>query len=373
MQDEFDPTFSVDGFSIRDGARVPGKLHLMGTGIRAESGPEIPWRGVRLRRDEADGALLVIGKTVTIGSADPGFQRVLESAAGNDLDRELARLEGLKTGWRGSSVMGCIVFFALMTAGILSAPGCYYASVEKAVDRLPFSVDQQLGEAAEGSMDVGKEVDDEVVVAAIQEIVDRLAPEFEGTDLDEILLEIDWQVRVVESDTPNAFALPGGYITVFTALIDEAESVDMVAGVIAHEMAHVLQRHGLKRVGNKIGVMAGIQLIFGGGGGSLVGLAAEVLSSASLYDKDRSQETESDLLGTDAMIRAGLEADALAEFFLDLERKYPDMTAGPEWLSTHPFPGPRAAAIRARIEAEETVPRRDLDLDWDDVRSRVAD
>ncbi|MEM9382229.1 MAG: M48 family metallopeptidase [Planctomycetota bacterium] len=369
MQDEFETTLSVDGFRVVDGQRRTARLRLDQEGIETEDGERIRWRQASLRRDASDDAILVTAGATAFGSLEPGFLRSLESAAGNDLDRQLARIQGLKTGWRGSQFIGCIAFFLLIGWFVTSIPGCYRSAVDTAIDTMPYDIDVALGDAAQESMDVGDLIEDEVVDDALRAMLDRLSEHFGETDVPAD--EVEWQIRVVESDQINAFALPGGYITVFSALIDAAEDAEMVAGVLAHEMAHVVQRHGLKRVGNQVGLMAGLRLVLGDAGG-LVGIAGDLFTLASANDYSREQETEADLLATRAMVRAGLDATAFAEFFEVLEREYGDVPSSLEWMSTHPGHDKRIGAIGAIIDEMEPVERRPLEIDWDEVRARVG-
>lgn len=378
IQDEFRTLNTLSGFAVEGGRRVPQSLELAEEGIRAAGGKIIPWRNAKLQKDDSDDALLVLGRGVVLGSTDAGFLRALEGVAGNELDRELSRLQGLPTGWKGSGILGCLVFFGLLTWALSAVPGCYRTAIDKTVDSIDFEVDESLGEAGEESIDqemnLGPELEDEEVDAAVRAMVERLIPHFEGTDVP--AERVTWHIRVVESDVPNAFALPGGYITVFTQLIEDADNPDMVAGVLAHEMAHVLQRHGLKRIANKIGLYAGVMLIFGSPSG-LLGLAGQfgLLATEKFYDQD--QETEADLFGTEAMIRAGLDAVELGRFFQLIKEKYPQqIPPSLQWLSSHPGHDTRTAAIESWIDGvEETdgLPElRPLDIDWADIQARVT-
>ncbi|MDG1050593.1 MAG: M48 family metallopeptidase [Planctomycetota bacterium] len=368
MQDEFKTHMVLDGFQVAGGQRRPTKLTLDLEGIAADGGAIEPWRHVKLRRDEADGAVLVVTRTRVLGSDEPGFLRSLEGAAGNTLDRELAKLVGGQVGFKGSSLIGCVGFIAFAWVLVTAVPGCFRSTMDATVDQLPYSVDEELGRVTEDSMETDDVVEDAEVQAAIEQMVDRLSDRFEDTDVDPA--EVTWSVRVVDSEEVNAFALPGGYITVYTGLIREATSPDMVAGVIGHEMAHVLQRHGLRRVANQLGLFAGVQLIFGGTGG-LVGMAGDVLALAKGREWDRAQETEADVLGTTAMIRAGLDARELGEFFLILKEKNGETPGVLGWMSTHPMHSTRVEDIEAQVDATEGVEANPLDLDWADILRRV--
>ncbi len=368
MQDEFQTFSTTQGFLVEGGQRREVQIHLGADGLQVEGGPQIRWRQAKVKRDDADGALLIVGKTATVGSTDPGFLREVEGAAGNELDQELARLDGLPTSWRGSQFIGCFAFFGLISWGLFSMPGCYRGAVDQTVASLPYSVDESLGEQAEASMEVGDVVEDEVIVEAMEDMVERLSEHFKGTDVPSS--EVEWHVRVVESDQINAFALPGGYITIFTGLIENAETPDMVAGVVGHEMAHVLQRHGLKRVANEIGLVAGLRLIVGDTGG-LIGIAGAVLKQASANDYSQTNESEADKFGAQAILRAGLEPEALAEFFLLLQREYGDVPTGLAWMSSHPDHTSRAEAIRAIVEGMDRPEPEPLDIDWVDIQERI--
>ncbi|MBH0208142.1 MAG: M48 family metallopeptidase [Nitrospira sp.] len=70
-----------------------------------------------------------------------------------------------------------------------------------------------------------------------------------------------FNITVVKSDVVNAFALPGGYIVVFTGLMKKAENAEEVAGVLAHELNHVLQRHGLERIVKQLGFVAVVSIV----------------------------------------------------------------------------------------------------------------
>nr|MBI3612912.1 M48 family metallopeptidase [Nitrospirota bacterium] len=110
-----------------------------------------------------------------------------------------------------------------------------------AVNRIPTEWEQPIGEAARSQFLAGQTVVKEgPAVAALQEITKRLADAASGNPY-------KFEVTVVRSDIVNAFALPGGYVVVFTGLLKKAESPEEVAGVLAHELNHVLLRHGLER------------------------------------------------------------------------------------------------------------------------------
>ena len=374
MSSQYDLASALDGFVLSaDGAERAVRIVVAPTGLRArevQSGAEhvLPWSSAKLERRERDGALVVRTKLGAVGSAAPDFLRAIEAAVGNELGDQIARLSGERTGLRMSGWFGCLVFAALCVALVLSVPGCLRRGVDAAVEAAPFSVDEALGDAAAGALDMGPEVTDERVTAAIDAIVARLARGVEATPGKPT---VTWQVRVVRNEVINAFALPGGHLTVFTGLLAAAKSPEMVAGVLAHEMAHVTERHGLRRVGQSLGFFAALQLVFGDASG-LSRIAKEVLSAASVNAYSRDQEVEADIVGVRFLHAARVDPRGLGEFFRLLKEKQGDLPEALEWLSSHPQHTARVAATGAEAERLGLVTWEPLAVDWEAVQAALA-
>jgi len=145
----------------------------------------------------------------------------------------------------------------------------------------------------------------------------------------------------------NAFALPGGYVVVNRGLLESALAGDEVAGVLAHELSHVLSRHSTKRLVGSLGAGVALNIIFG-----VVDLGVPALTVAHLsslgYDRD--QEREADEKGRELLIRAGISPAAMATFFERLS----DSVQLPEFISTHPDPGNRAEAARRAADGHQS-------------------
>ena len=152
-------------------------------------------------------------------------------------------------------------------------------------------------------------------------------------------LPFTFQFKVADTEMVNAFALPGGYVTVNYGLLTSAQSGEEVAGVIAHEIQHALLRHGTRRMLRQMGSSALMLVIFGASDLHTLGQTAGQLASLS-YDRD--QESESDQRGVDLLVRAHINPQGLATFFERLARDSPNP---PELLSTHPDSGRRAQVV----------------------------
>jgi Zn-dependent protease with chaperone function len=159
----------------------------------------------------------------------------------------------------------------------------------------------------------------------------------------------------------NAFALPGGPMFVNRGMFDAAEAEGEVTGVMAHELAHVLLRHGTANMSKaqnpwlQIGQMAG-QIggaVAGGAVGSAIAQGSQMGLGAVLLRYSRDFEKEADLLGAQMMARAGWDPRALARMFETIERESKASGGGgtPQWLSSHPNPGNRTQYINKEATA----------------------
>lgn len=163
-----------------------------------------------------------------------------------------------------------------------------------------------------------------------------------------------YQAKVVNASDINAFALPGGYIYVNRGLIDAVRSEAELAGVLAHEMAHVAERHGTEQATKAYGAQAGLGLLgqLLAGRDKKLGTVEQIVGnlgvSALFLKFSRNAENEADRVGAQMMARAGYDPMAMASFF-DLlhaqQRSNPNAVA--QFFSSHPSPANRSANIRA--------------------------
>jgi beta-barrel assembly-enhancing protease len=166
--------------------------------------------------------------------------------------------------------------------------------------------------------------------------------------------KVPFTFRVLDDDTPNAFALPGGYIFVHTGLIMIAEEEDELAGAMAHEIAHVAARH-LTCHASKAQLMnlASLPLggIFGGIGGAVARQSAALGLPAMLMSFSRADESEADYLGVQYMYAAGYDPNGSISIFEKLEalqRTKPGLMA--RVYSTHPMDGVRIEKTQQEIQ-----------------------
>lgn len=171
---------------------------------------------------------------------------------------------------------------------------------------------------------------------------------------------LDIRVQVVDHPIQNALAAPGGRIVVFRGLLKKAGSAEEVAGVIAHEIGHAINRHPLERLVQ----VFGLQLFFGSTSSDFGGLAGTV----TILSYGRDDEAEADADGVRLLNQAGVSADALARFFDRLvgEDKYASNI--PSFLSSHPKSAERARIIREADRVGSAEPLMS-GADWEKLRA----
>jgi Zn-dependent protease with chaperone function len=173
----------------------------------------------------------------------------------------------------------------------------------------------------------------------------------------------------------NAFALPGGPMFVNRGMIDAARSEGEVAGVMAHELSHVLLRHGTanatKAQGFQLGALAGAiaGAVIGGGVGQVISQGSQFGLGAWLLKYSREYEKQADLLGAQIMARAGYDPRDLARMFETIQKE--SRGGGPQWLSSHPDPGNRTKYITDEA-AKLQIARRADDRGFLNAKSRLA-
>ena len=151
---------------------------------------------------------------------------------------------------------------------------------------------------------------------------------------------IDYTFYVVNAAEVNAFAVPGGFIYVNRGLIDRTQSLSQLAGVLGHEIAHVVRRHSVEQMekaqGANIGVMLGCTLL-GVCGSDLAQAAIQVGGSALFAKFGRDDEREADRDAITILVRTGIHPRGVPEMFqilLNERDRNPDAVSG--FFSTHP-------------------------------------
>lgn len=207
----------------------------------------------------------------------------------------------------------------------------------------------------------GMVVEDPQITEYINEIGHRIAVQTNDGDH-------NFTFFVVDDPRINAFALPGGYIGVHTGLIEASRNEDELAGVIAHEVAHVTQRHIARAIHASsrqsilsTALMLGAMILGAAGGDADVVQAGMAVSQGTAAQQQinftRSNEYEADRIGIHALNEAGFDAYGMASFFEVMSRQEtssPDLRI-PDFLRTHPVTTERISEARARATDYERI------------------
>src|SRR5574341_459968 len=163
--------------------------------------------------------------------------------------------------------------------------------------------------------------------------------------------KVPFTIKVIDSDDVNAFALPGGFLYVNRGLLEAADNEAEVAGVLAHEIAHVAARHGVEQASKgELINYASMSVICLGGWGYIVQQVAGLAVPLTFLKFSRGAEKEADRLGAQYMWASGYDPNALVTFFEKLqakEKKKPGTLA--KVFSTHPMTGDRITEVRELI------------------------
>lgn len=155
---------------------------------------------------------------------------------------------------------------------------------------------------------------------------------------------------VVKDDTLNAFAIPGGHVYIHTGLLRAARSEHELAGVLAHEINHVVARHGTRQMTQEYGYGLLLQIVLGDNPGMLTQIAANLFGKAGSMSYSRSMETQADILAVETLRVAGYDPEGLVSFFTLLQgttRENPSRLA--RYFSTHPPTSERIQQVRQEI------------------------
>jgi len=222
----------------------------------------------------------------------------------------------------------------------------------------------------------GQVVEDPLVTEYLNDIGSRIAAQSNKGDH-------DFTFFAVDDERINAFALPGGFIGIHTGLLESSRNEDELAGVIAHEVAHVTQRHIARAIHANsrqslltTAMMLGAIIVAAAGGSSDAVQGAMAVAQGTAAQQQinftRSNEYEADRVGIAALADAGFDPYGMASFFEVMSRQQtssPEMRA-PEFMRTHPVTTARIAEARSRAREYPQI-RSDDSISYGIARTRI--
>ena len=234
-----------------------------------------------------------------------------------------------------------LVEFGWLLGGLLLLVLILYlllgVATDIAVAKIPVSVEVWLGEHFVDRMDA---LENEPLQRLIQPLLDNLPA-------DSPLREYDFYVQMVDNEQINALALPGGQIVVFSGLVEQAESENEVAMVLAHELGHFAHRDHLRRLGRGLGLTVAAIVLFGEDS-AVSNLASKFfLVGESHYSRE--QESAADRFGLELLVAGYGHAGGATDFFARVGKDAGSRV--PYLLASHPHPDDRVRELQGLIAA----------------------
>lgn len=264
--------------------------------------------------------------------AHPAVAKQLKSARGEER--------------RGRMIVpGCIGFVLLLLVALWLIWDPLVAWV---TDQIPYSVEETLGEMVFTSIEAqSPTLKDENLDQRLEALAAPLAAAArrEGRTLD---------FHLVDDPSLNAFAVPGGNVVIHSGLIAAAQRPEELLGVVAHEIAHVTERHSLRQLVGSAGLWAVFQTLFGDFSG-LAGTVAEGGYQLLTLSFSREQELEADAVGFATLVEAKIDPSGLGDFFDRIEKETAAAGAAGvdsalSFLSTHPVTADRKNLLQQKLK-----------------------
>lgn len=271
--------------------------------------------------------------------------------------------KGRAFAWARLAIAAAVV--AALIGGLFALKDPLVAAIAR---RLPPELEQRVGDVAYAQVIATQRLlDDREIVAPLDSVAQRLA----ATSGDD---RYDYRLAVADDEAINAFALPGGRLVLTSGLVLKASSPDEIAGVMAHEIAHVERQHSVRQLISSLGLYTILQTFFGdatGIGAVLIDGGAHLMTMTF----SREFEREADEVGLRSLVAAEIDPSGMLSFFRilrDEERRAGGSIPGSlALLSTHPTTDERIATLEKKTGKMQKGAVRPLDLDLNALKAAV--
>lgn len=263
-------------------------------------------------------------------------------------------------------------FMVVLLVAALAAPNLAIARYNPRPGWNLFSVEQEVQIGQQEAAKVDKQMpllNDPEINRYIQRLGARLAAKAPGA-------KYPYTFKVVNQKEINAFALPGGPTYINLGTIQAADNESELAGVMAHEISHVVMRHSTNQATKQMAAQIPLAVLGGKLGGGMAGqlsqLGISFVAGSVFLKYSRDAEKQADLVGAGILNDAGFNPQGMVSFFRKLGEESGRRGGGSDFFQSHPNPGNRAQYVQAEVN---TLPRRALAQDSAEFRAikrRVA-
>jgi beta-barrel assembly-enhancing protease len=336
-------------------ARIhPGTLSVTPAGLRFESAAAsetLPLIGLVIRRGGHNNEQIFFEHPEfpgwSIYSSDPALNNDPALCANPAFARLFKAVERSRRSTPTPVIIG-LALLAMLFGGVVLLWSQKDRIAEYIADRVPVSWETQFGDQLFKQFENdGTILTNSAWAGPVSEITSRLLPVVQKSGY-------EFKFHLKQDTNVNAFAIPGGHVIILTGLLEHAESAEEVAGVLAHEIAHVTRRHSLRNVIKSAGLLVLLQAALGDTSG-LFGMAAEASRYLLEQKFSRDFEREADDTGWSYLVEANIDPRGMTRFFEKLRQLAVDsgmaaMESSLSLVNTHPASQERIDRLTAKWE-----------------------
>jgi predicted Zn-dependent protease len=253
-----------------------------------------------------------------------------------------------------------VLGFSLIWFGFSQLDFMKFFKVKERTENLEQKLGDMIWNQVEESEDV---ITNDTILKSLDKL---LKPLCDANDIDRDSLK----VHIVLKDEINAFALPNNHLVVYTGLIEDCKRQEALQGVLGHEIAHIENKHVMKKLSKEIGYSVLLTAAGGSKGGQI---ASEILKTLTSSAYDRSLEKEADITSVDYMIKANINPKPMADFMYQMaqDSKIPD---GMSWIVDHPESEERAKYILEYIKGKKLKSKETIsEKEWEVFQKQVQE
>jgi len=315
-----DSTVLVFDKNLNIGFRNPDGSNAMVNWLLKDvtAGFDFPTQQTKLRNTKLPGELLISGNDAA------NFIKAMQAEAQKPWHKKSGGREWLRNGFLFLIILGVLFLLYLLIVPWLS---------QQLASRVSVKTEKQLGDAVYQAMGL-KAQEDSAKTVVLNEFFTAL----------DVPTAYPINISVVNDDVVNAFALPGGRIVVYSALLKEITSYPELAALLSHEFTHVNNKHSTKSIFRRLGSKVFLGLLFGRFG-TVTSVLVDHADNLKSLKYSRSLEKEADMDGLKILTKRGIDPGGFTDLFQHLKAAAPS-SALPEFLVSHPDVDKRIAYVQ---------------------------